>query len=84
MESMRFEWNEVNRGEMRWNEWFDGFDFVNPMGISLWSIEGEPYESDLVEPYENVPIKMNGFNEKWVNRVNRTIWGEMSELKEVS
>ena len=28
----------MNRGrisEIKWNEWFDGFDFVNPMGISL-------------------------------------------------
>ena len=35
----------------------------NPMEKSLWSVEGEPYGSDLNEPYENVPIKMNGFNE---------------------
>ena len=37
------------------------------MGISLWSIEGEPYESDLSDLNENVPIKMNGFNEIWMN-----------------
>ena len=52
---------------MRWNEWFEGFDFVNPMEKSLWSEEGEPYENDLVEPYEKVPIKMNGIDEIWMN-----------------
>ena len=40
-----------------------------------------PYQSDLDKPYENVPIKMNGFNEKWVNWVK---WGEMSDLKDLT
>ena len=68
---------------IEWNEWFDGFDFVNPMGMVLWVDWECPYQSDLVEPYENVPIKMNGFNEIWMKwiEVNR---GEMSELMEVS
>ena len=35
----------------------------NSMAKSLWSEEGEPYESDLDEPYEKVPIKMNGIDE---------------------
>ena len=54
--------------EMKWNEWIEGIDFVNPMARSLWSSEGEPYESDLDEPYEKVPIKMNGIDEIWMNR----------------
>ena len=40
-----------------------------------------PYQSDWNEPYEKVPIKMIRFD--WIE-VNRTIWGDMSELKEVS
>ena len=35
---------------------------MNPMAKSLWSEEGEPYQSDLDEPYENVPIKMIRFD----------------------
>ena len=84
MESMRNEWIEVNRGEMRWNEWFEGFDFVNPMGKSLWSVEGVPIKVTWVKVIWSNPIKMNGIDEKWMNRVDRTIWGEMSELKEVT
>ena len=126
----------LNRGElseMKWNEWMDGFDFVNPMRKSLWvswecpyqsdlsESENEspyqnewnrwdlnelmwierlevkwviwriwlcepygngpmvgwrcPYQSDLNEPYEKVPIKMNGIDEIWMN------WSELSEMK---
>ena len=82
MDSMRFEWIEVNRGEMRWNEWIDGIDLEQPYENGPMVERGQPYENDLNEPYEKVPIKMNGFIEKWVNRVDRTIWDEMSELKE--
>ena len=129
MESMRFEWIEVNRtirGEMSdlkdltWNPF--KVTWVNSVGISLW-VENEcpyqsdlsesdlikpyqnewnrwemnelrwievkwviwriwlcepygngpmvrrrcPYQSDLNEPYEKVPIKMNGIDEKWMN-----------------
>ena len=38
---------------------------MNPMRKSLWVDWGEPYGSDLVEPYENVPIKMIRIDEKW-------------------
>ena len=74
-------WIEVNRGEM--SEWME-MTWNNPMRKSLW-VENEcPYRSDLNDLNEKVPIKMNGFNEKWVNRVNRTIWDEMSELKDLT
>ena len=43
-----------------------------------------PYQSDLSESENECPYQMNGIDEKWVNRVDRTIWGEMSELKEVT
>ena len=54
------------------------------MGKSLWSIEGVPIKVTWVKVIWSNPIKMNGIDEKWVNRVDRTIWGEMSELKEVT
>ena len=74
----------MNRGrisEIKWNEWFDGFDLEQPYG-KVPMVDWEcPYQNDLNEPYENVPIKMIRFD--WIE-VNRTIWGDMSELKEVS
>ena len=63
-------WEMSELSEMKWNEWFEGFDFVNPMARSLWSSEGEPYESDLSEPNGKVPIKMIRIDEIWMN------WGE--------
>ena len=61
----RWEMNELRWIE--WNEWFEGFDFVNPMGMVSMVERDEPYESDLVDLNEKVPIKMNGFNEIWMN-----------------
>ena len=52
---------------IEWNEWIEGFDFVNPMGMVLWVERDEPYESDLVDLNEKVPIKMIRFDEKWMN-----------------
>ena len=53
------------------------------MGKSLWSIEGVPIKVTWVKVIWSNSIKMNGIDEKWMNRVDRTIWGEMSELKDV-
>ena len=44
------------------------------MGKSLWVERGQPYGSDLNEPYEKVPIKMMRF--EWIE-VNRGEWSEM-------
>ena len=74
----------MNRGrisEIKWNEWFDGFDLEQPYEKVPMVDRRCPYQNDLNEPYENVPIKMIRFD--WIE-VNRTIWGDMSELKEVS
>ena len=58
----RWEMNELS--EMKWNDGFDGFDFVNPMrvtwvnpmGKSLW-VENEcPYQFDLIDLSEKVPM----------------------------
>ena len=51
---------------MKWNEWFEGIDLEQPYGNLPMVGRRCPYESDLDEPYEKVPIKMNGFNEKWM------------------
>ena len=66
---------------IEWNEWIEGFDFVNPMGMVPMVERDEPYESDLVDLNEKVPIKMNGIDEIWMNWVK---WGEMSELKDLT
>ena len=66
---------------MKWNEWFEGIDLEQPYGNLPMVGRRCPYQNDLDEPYENVPIKMIRFD--WIE-VNRTIWGDMSELKEVS
>ena len=74
----------MNRGrisEIKWNEWFEGFDLEQPYEKVPMVDRRCPYQNDLNEPYENVPIKMIRFD--WIE-VNRTIWGDMSELKEVS
>ena len=82
-ESMRNEWNEVNRvnrGEMS-----------DLMDLTLWTLWESPYES-----VEGVPIKVTWLNpmrmslSKWMElmrfewiEVNRTIRGEMSDLKDL-
>ena len=44
----------------------DGNDLEQPYG-KVPMVDWEcPYQSDLVEPYEKVPIKMNGIDEKWI------------------
>ena len=53
---------------MKWNEWIEGFDFVNPMEKSLWSRESVPIKVTWDEPYEKVPFKMIRIDEKWMNR----------------
>ena len=70
--------NRVNRGEM--SEWME-MTWNNPMGMVLWSSEGVPIKMTWVKVKINVPIKMNGIDEKWMNRVNR---GEMSEWMEMT
>ena len=54
---------------VKWSEMSDLMDLTwnNPMRKSLWSSEGEPYRSDLMWVKMNVPIKMNGIDEKWMN-----------------
>ena len=54
---------------VKWSEMMDLMDLTwnNPMRKSLWSVEGEPYRSDLMWVKMNVPIKMNGIDEKWMN-----------------
>ena len=54
---------EVYRGGISEMSDFKEVSQNNPMGTSLWSREGEPYESDLNEPYEKVTIKMIRFDE---------------------
>ena len=80
MESMRNEWIEVNRGEM-----------MDLMDLTLWTLWEWSYES-----IESVPIKVTWLNpmrmslSKWMElmrfewiEVNRTIRGEMSDLKDL-
>ena len=70
--------------ELKWIEWIEGFDFVNPMGKSLWSVEGVPMKVTWDEWFDQTLSKWSeSMRFEWIE-VNRTIWGEMSELKEVS
>ena len=57
-------WSEMS--EMKWNEWFDGNDLEQPYGNGPMVSWECPYQSDWNEPYENVPIKMNGIDEIWM------------------
>ena len=57
-------WSEMS--EMKWNEWMDGNDLEQPYGNGPMVSWECPYQSDWNEPYENVPIKMNGIDEKWM------------------
>ena len=50
------------------------------MGMVPMVERDEPYESDLVDLNEKVPIKMNGIDEIWMNWVK---WGEMSEMSDL-
>ena len=62
---------------MRWNEWFEGFDFVNPMRKSLWSIEGVPMRVTWMNPMRMSLSKwMDSMRNEWseVNRVKWVIW----------
>ena len=57
----------MNRGrisEMKWNEWFEGFDLEQPYEKVPMVRRRCPYGSDLSEPYEKVPIKMMRFD--WI------------------
>ena len=81
MESMRNKWNEVNRGEM--SEWME-LTWNNPMGISLWSIEGVPIKVTWMNPMRMSLSKwMESMRNEW-NEVNRVKWGEMSDLMEMT
>ena len=80
-ESMRNEWSEVNR--VKWSDLMD-LTWMNPMGISLWSIESVPIRVTWDEWFDQTLSKWSeSMRFEWIE-VNRTIWGEMSELKEVS
>ena len=77
MESMRNEWIEVNRVKwVNWRIWL-----CEPYGKIPMVSRRCPYESDLRWVIWSNPIKMNGIDEKWMNRVNR---GEMSEWMEMT
>ena len=78
-EWIQWEMNEVKWIE--WNEWFEGFDLEQPYGKVPMVDRRCPYESDLNEPYKKVPIKMNGIDENWVNRVK---WSEMMDLMDLT
>ena len=82
--------NDQNRWEMNelrwieWNEWIEGFDFVNPMARSLWSVEGVPMKVTWDEWFDQTLSKWSdSMRNEWieVNRVNR---GEMSDLMDLT
>ena len=98
MDSMRNEWIEVKWSEM--SEWME-MTWNNPMGISLWSIEGVPikvtwvnsvgislwvenecpYQFDLIDLSENVPMFswMNvPIKVTWVNLMGMVLWSSES------
>ena len=82
-ESMRFEWIEVNR--TIWDKMSEMIDLTwnNPMGISLWSIESVPMRVTWVNPMRISLSKwMELMRFEWIE-VNRTIRGEMSDLKDL-
>ena len=78
---MRFEWIEVNRGEMSdlkdltlWTLW----------EWSLWSVEGVPIKVTWDEWFDQTLSKwMESMRNEWIE-VNRTIRGEMSDLKDLT
>ena len=82
----RWEMNELS--EMKWIEvkWSDLMDltWMNPMGISLWSIESVPIRVTWDEWFDQTLSKWSeSMRFEWIE-VNRTIWGEMSELKDLT
>ena len=79
--SIWLDWSQWESPYVQLNECPYESDLEQPYG-KVPMVDWEcPYQNDLNEPYENVPIKMIRFD--WIE-VNRTIWGDMSELKEVS
>ena len=74
MDSMRFEWIEVNRVNRSEMSDLKDLTWNNPMGMVPMVERDEPYESDLVDLNEKVPIKMNGIDEIWMNWVKWVIW----------
>ena len=64
------EWNRWEMNEMKWIEvkWVNGWKWL---GTTLWvspyeSVEGVPIKVTWVKVKINVPIKMNGIDEKWM------------------
>ena len=85
--SFQNEWNRWDLNELKWIEW-------NEVKWRIWRIWlckpyekvpmvgwRCPYQSDLICLLWPNPFKMNGINEKWVNRVK---WDEMSDLKDLT
>ena len=83
------EWNRWEMNELRWIEWIEGFDFVNPMGKSLWSVEGVPMKVTWDEWFDQTLSKWSeSMRNEWIewtlwespyqNDQNR--W-EMNEMK---
>ena len=80
----RIQWDLNELKWIEWNEWIEGFDFVNPMAKSLWCEKVNPMEVTWL-------ISMRMSLSKWwelmrfewieVNRMNR---GEISELKDLT
>ena len=64
---MRNEWNEVN--------WVNRDEMSDLKDLTLWTLWESPYEMNEGVPIKmtwvkvkmNVPIKMNGFDEIWMN-----------------
>ena len=79
--SIWLDWSQWESPYVQLNECPYQSDLEQPYGNGPMVSWECPYQNDLNEPYENVPIKMIRFD--WIE-VNRTIWGDMSELKEVS
>ena len=68
------EWNRWEMSEMKWNEWIEVKWVIwwNWLGTTLWkspyeSVESVPMEVTWVKVKMNVPIKMNGIDEIWMN-----------------
>ena len=81
MESMRNEWNEVNRGEM--SEWME-LTWNNPMGKVLWSVESVPIKVTWCEWFDQTLSKWSdSMRNEWIE-VNRVKWSEMSDLKDLT
>ena len=78
--------------EMKWNEWFDGFDLNEPYGKIPMVRRKCPYQSDLEQPYGKVPMVdwecpyQNDLDEHYesvpikMNGIDE-IWTRISEMK---